>query len=92
MIQTEIAILSLVQHKNIVTLMETFETSNVVTPRCSNAQEMYIVMELLRGGEEVNRKIVKQTVMTSVYGVTFVGARAQIEGQLSVRVPYFNES
>ncbi len=51
MIQTEIAILSLVQHKNIVTLMETFETSNVVTPRCSNAQEMYIVMELLRGGE-----------------------------------------
>ena len=48
--------------------------------------------ELLRGGEEVNRKIVKQTVMTSVYGVTFVGARAQIEGQLSVRVPHFNES
>lgn len=40
--------------------------------------------ELLRGGEEVNRKIVKQTVMTSVYGVTFVGAREQIEGQLSV--------
>ena len=42
--------------------------------------------ELLRGGEEVNRKIVKQTVMTSVYGVTFVGAREQIEGQLSVGV------
>lgn len=40
---------------------------------------------LLGGGEEVNRKIVKQTVMTSVYGVTFVGAREQIEGQLSVR-------
>ena len=42
--------------------------------------------ELLRGGEEVNRKVVKQTVMTSVYGVTFVGAREQIEGQLSVHV------
>ena len=42
--------------------------------------------ELLRGGEEVNRNIVKQTVMTSVYGVTFVGAREQIEGQLSVGV------
>ncbi|MCO5558651.1 hypothetical protein L7F22_012237 [Adiantum nelumboides] len=26
----------------------------------------------------VDRKLVKQTVMTSVYGVTFVGARAQI--------------
>ena len=45
--------------------------------------------ELLRGGEEVNRKIVKQTVMTSVYGVTFVGAREQIEGQLSVGVFLF---
>lgn len=42
--------------------------------------------ELLRGGEEVNRKVVKQTVMTSVYGVTFVGAREQIEGQLNVGI------
>ncbi|OAO12156.1 protein kinase [Blastocystis sp. ATCC 50177/Nand II] len=41
LIHTEIAILSLVQHKNIVMLMETFET----------ATAMYIVMELLRGGE-----------------------------------------
>ena len=30
----------------------------------------------------VRRKIVKQTVMTSVYGVTFIGARKQIEKQL----------
>jgi len=30
----------------------------------------------------VKRKIVKQTVMTSVYGVTFTGARAQIQKQL----------
>lgn len=31
---------------------------------------------------KVDRKIVKQTVMTSVYGVTFVGASKQIAGQL----------
>ena len=28
----------------------------------------------------VSRKVVKQTVMTSVYGVTFVGARQQVLG------------
>lgn len=30
----------------------------------------------------VNRKVVKQTVMTSVYGVTFIGAREQIRARL----------
>ncbi|KAG8792901.1 DNA-directed RNA polymerase, partial [Serendipita sp. 399] len=35
---------------------------------------------LLQG--TVNRKIVKQTVMTTVYGVTFIGAREQIRRQL----------
>ena len=30
----------------------------------------------------ITRKVVKQTVMTSVYGVTFVGARAQILARL----------
>lgn len=30
----------------------------------------------------VNRKVIKQTVMTSVYGVTMSGARAQIMGKL----------
>ena len=35
---------------------------------------------LLKG--KVARKVVKQTVMTTVYGVTFVGAREQIEKQL----------
>jgi DNA-directed RNA polymerase len=33
----------------------------------------------------VDRKLVKQTVMTSVYGVTFVGARAQIGSRLRER-------
>ncbi|KAI8980813.1 hypothetical protein BDB01DRAFT_906773 [Pilobolus umbonatus] len=36
--------------------------------------------QLLKGN--VSRKVVKQTVMTNVYGVTFVGARAQIENRL----------
>ena len=31
----------------------------------------------------ITRKVVKQTVMTSVYGVTFVGARQQILGRLT---------
>lgn len=31
---------------------------------------------------KVTRKVVKQTVMTIVYGVTFVGGRLQIERQL----------
>ncbi|KAG0124188.1 hypothetical protein HOY82DRAFT_573798, partial [Tuber indicum] len=32
--------------------------------------------------DHVTRKVVKQTVMTNVYGVTFIGARTQIENQL----------
>ncbi|KAI8646898.1 hypothetical protein BD408DRAFT_439699 [Parasitella parasitica] len=36
--------------------------------------------KILQGN--VSRKVVKQTVMTNVYGVTFVGARAQIENRL----------
>ncbi|KAG5651535.1 hypothetical protein H0H81_008297 [Sphagnurus paluster] len=35
---------------------------------------------MLKG--QITRKVVKQTVMTTVYGVTFVGAREQIERQL----------
>lgn len=34
------------------------------------------------GGFQVDRKLVKQTVMTSVYGVTYVGAREQIMRRL----------
>ncbi|XP_042448640.1 DNA-directed RNA polymerase 1B, mitochondrial-like [Zingiber officinale] len=34
---------------------------------------------------QVDRKLVKQTVMTSVYGVTFVGAREQIKKRLKER-------
>lgn len=34
---------------------------------------------------QVDRKLVKQTVMTSVYGVTYVGARDQIKRRLKER-------
>jgi DNA-directed RNA polymerase len=34
---------------------------------------------------KITRKVVKQTVMTTVYGVTFVGARDQLQKQLSDR-------
>ncbi|KAH8107638.1 DNA/RNA polymerase [Cristinia sonorae] len=34
---------------------------------------------------KITRKVVKQTVMTTVYGVTYVGARDQIERQLKDR-------
>jgi DNA-directed RNA polymerase len=32
--------------------------------------------------DSIDRKLVKQTVMTSVYGVTAIGARAQISSRL----------
>lgn len=35
--------------------------------------------------DNIDRKLVKQTVMTSVYGVTFVGARQQIGSRLQER-------
>ncbi|KAL7424567.1 DNA-directed RNA polymerase [Cryptotrichosporon argae] len=35
--------------------------------------------------EPLGRKVVKQTVMTTVYGVTFIGARDQIARQLTAR-------
>ena len=41
------------------------------------------IAQLLVG--KITRKVVKQTVMTNVYGVTFVGARDQIEARLNDR-------
>ncbi|RZR94497.1 hypothetical protein BHM03_00023185, partial [Ensete ventricosum] len=37
------------------------------------------------GRDRVDRKLVKQTVMTSVYGVTYIGAREQIKKRLKER-------
>lgn len=39
--------------------------------------------------DKITRKVVKQTVMTNVYGVTFIGARDQIRKQLS---KYFDKN
>ena len=33
----------------------------------------------------ITRKVVKQTVMTSVYGVTFIGAKRQVENRRAVQ-------
>lgn len=41
---------------------------------------------------EIKRKVVKQTVMTNVYGVTFVGAIQQIKKQISHLVPEDNSA
>merc|ERR1711939_159050 len=37
--------------------------------------------------DKISRKVVKQTVMTNVYGVTFVGAKAQVKRQLQAAHP-----
>ncbi|KAK8868063.1 DNA-directed RNA polymerase [Apiospora arundinis] len=36
---------------------------------------------------KITRKVVKQTVMTNVYGVTYIGARAQVQKQLDSAYP-----
>ncbi|KAH7882208.1 hypothetical protein F5I97DRAFT_1939648 [Phlebopus sp. FC_14] len=45
--------------------------------------------QLLLG--KISRKVVKQTVMTTVYGVTYIGAREQIERQLRDRTDLCEE-
>ncbi|KAI0742483.1 DNA/RNA polymerase [Daedaleopsis nitida] len=46
-------------------------------------EEDHPMAQILAG--KIARKVVKQTVMTTVYGVTYVGARDQIERQLKDR-------
>ncbi|WVN88677.1 uncharacterized protein L203_103890 [Cryptococcus depauperatus CBS 7841] len=46
-------------------------------------RQCHEVASLIKG--PLGRKVVKQTVMTTVYGVTFVGARDQIAKQLNTR-------
>ena len=41
---------------------------------------------------KITRKIVKQTVMTNVYGVTFMGARRQVHRQLEEMFPDFPDT
>ncbi|KAI1103100.1 DNA/RNA polymerase [Jackrogersella minutella] len=40
---------------------------------------------------KITRKVVKQTVMTNVYGVTFTGAKAQVLKQLDAAYPNFHQ-
>ncbi|TLS26148.1 hypothetical protein PpBr36_05003 [Pyricularia pennisetigena] len=40
---------------------------------------------------KIKRKVVKQTVMTNVYGVTFMGAKAQVKKQLDALYPKIKE-
>lgn len=42
----------------------------------------FSVILLTFGSIQIDRKLVKQTVMTSVYGVTYIGAREQIKRRL----------
>lgn len=57
------------------------EVANLVEKtRVKDAADGLSIAQLLEG--KVTRKVVKQTVMTVVYGVTFVGGRLQIEKQL----------
>ncbi|KZF23167.1 DNA/RNA polymerase [Xylona heveae TC161] len=48
------------------------------------------VAMLLNG--KITRKVVKQTVMTNVYGVTFAGARSQVRRQLEAILPHFPDT
>lgn len=41
---------------------------------------------------QVDRKLVKQTVMTSVYGVTYIGAREQIKRRLKERAAFSDDA
>jgi len=40
----------------------------------------------------ITRKVVKRTVMTNVYGVTFMGAKKQVEDELKAIFPKFQET
>lgn len=55
--------------------------ADMVNKQINKAAEEGDEMAMLLKGN-ISRKVVKQTVMTNVYGVTFVGARAQIENRL----------
>ena len=55
--------------------------ANLVKDGIAHDKEQGVEMAILLDGK-ITRKTVKQTVMTNVYGVTFVGAKAQVRKQL----------
>ena len=56
---------------------KTFQDRNVTTK---------LAIDLLKYGP-VARKTVKQTIMTTVYGVTLIGGKEQIHKQLKAKAP-----
>jgi len=76
---------SLVQHfQDSLKLSNSFEDQEIVTNRARRKlrehEHRREYANLLLG--TISRKVVKQTVMTSVYGVTYIGARKQIQARL----------
>jgi DNA-directed RNA polymerase len=63
-------------YTHVAKMVEERISADAANPECEN----YELAQKLKGN--VKRKIIKQTVMTTVYGVTFIGARAQIHKQL----------
>lgn len=62
------------------------EISKMVQEKvAADAAAGVVEAQTLLASTDIDRKLVKQTVMTSVYGVTFVGARAQIGSRLRER-------
>ena len=60
------------------------QVADLVRESCrSDPDKNQVLASLL--ADTVDRKLVKQTVMTSVYGVTFAGARDQIQKRLKER-------
>jgi len=57
------------------------EVATVVKKRVAEESKRN-VSEAIKAAPYIDRKLVKQTVMTYVYGVTYVGARMQIENRL----------
>lgn len=60
------------------------DVSKLVVERIEQDVKNEVPIAMLLQGK-VDRRIIKQTVMTSVYGVTFIGARKQIENALKDR-------
>uniref|UniRef100_A0A093USB6 DNA-directed RNA polymerase n=1 Tax=Talaromyces marneffei PM1 TaxID=1077442 RepID=A0A093USB6_TALMA len=64
--------------------------SDYVTEKVArDAAAGHEIAKLLEG--KIKRKIVKQTVMTNVYGVTFVGAIRQVRRQIAAHYPGLEE-
>jgi DNA-directed RNA polymerase len=56
----------------------------------TDAEKGLAVAQFVNG--RITRKVVKRTVMTNVYGVTFIGAKIQVEDELRSIFPNFKET